>query len=228
MQLEDDDEVAIGKLIECLYKLDYDDGSSSTADTSHVYAMYLAIKMHSLAQKYKVDSLEEIATEKFSAALGRVAGKISVGEFLALAIEVFEKTVPSHATRTIVKWHVLDNQIEMMRHPAFRTLLVRNPDFAMDLLTHCAKFTEGRACRGRHCACPRDTRVVVDRCLSCQDPEYIIFTGRKEPPAVEWQLTARNPHRDSFVTNPYSSPVWQTPHQRTSPRTVLVDKGATD
>ena len=198
VELYEDDDVAVGvgKLVDFLYKLDYDDGSAHSWDIKgcahkdvpahktdsecQLYAIHLSITVAMLGEKYEVGGLQEIASKKFFNALSNIVTKITAGEILEVAKHVYE-TRSGATIRTIIKQQILDRLSEMMSYTAFRTLVTSNADFAMDLLDHTATIDAGRICRGRHCTFPRETRLVVEVCPSCGDPNYTILHGGAGP-----------------------------------------------
>lgn len=183
--MKDEDPKLIEHMLEYLYTLNYDDGLEPTEDGAvgaqvpafhlDLHASKLAVDMHATADKYSVEGLKELATEKLEKIMTSFEwGYWKPDDFLTIADQVYEKTRSVDRMREIVMKRALSDLDKIAKRTSFHDLVAKEPDFAVDLLIGCSKLATGKNCRNDSCAATRKARMAVDFCTVCGDPEYTL------------------------------------------------------
>lgn len=129
--------------------------------------------MHATADKYSVEGLKELATDKLEKIMTSFEwGSWKADDFLAVADQVYEKTRSVDRMRQIVMKRAICDLDKMAKRTSFHDLVAKEPEFAVDLLVACSKVTTGKNCRNETCTVTRKVRMAVDFCPKCGDPEY--------------------------------------------------------
>lgn len=194
-------------MLEYLYTLNYDDGLGITengavgdmASAFHLdlHASKLAVDMHATADKYSVEGLKELATEK----LEKIMTTFNLGawkptDFLAIADQVYEKTRSVDRMREIVMKRALSDLDKIAKRDSFHDLVAKEPEFAVDMLIACSKLTTGKNCRNDSCSVTRKVRMAVDFCIGCGDDDYTLEMGEG------WQYGSTNVRRAQDEAGP--------------------------
>ena len=174
------------------------DGAKIPAFHLEWYASNLAIDMHATADKYAVEGLRELATDKLETIMAAFEwGSWKMDEFVAIADQVYEKTRSADRMREVVKTRALRDLDKLVERTSFQDLVAKEPELAVDLLTACSKFVKGHTCRTDNCGVSRRVFMMVDSCGGCGDDAYTLHTHGLTDGAREARWTGVDSHAGS-------------------------------
>lgn len=132
--MNDDEPSIVGKMMDFLYTLDYDDRpSSSMAEAANLKASLLVnTKVYNIADKYELEALKEFACTKYQQVLSNTwNGPV----FLESACHVLENTMEANRMlRDVVVQVASDHARELLIHDEFFKMLKNHPDISWEVL----------------------------------------------------------------------------------------------
>ena len=134
IELVDDHPSIIALLLNFIYVAEYDDyGSNGASPDNQLMALMINIYMYAAADKYEIQSLQELAENKFSVAIHKAAWKAP--DFPELVNIVYTTTPASdRGLRDIVLKAVNEHRVELNMKKDLMEVVRTNGDFAVDLV----------------------------------------------------------------------------------------------
>lgn len=139
--MNDDEPSIVGKMIDYLYTLDYDDHCSSTSGAKSVieYAraddpasLLVNAKVYIIADKYEIEALKKLACLKYKEVL---LNTWNTSNFSESASHVFENTVETDRTlRDVIVQVASDNIRALLDRGEFVDLLKRHGDIGAEIM----------------------------------------------------------------------------------------------
>jgi hypothetical protein len=93
--MEEEDSLLVEKLVDYFYTMDYDENGSGQLE-QHISGLQVHARMFALADKYDVEGLRELSSEKFQAR--SITSPKNVLELLESVPDVYTLTPPSQKT----------------------------------------------------------------------------------------------------------------------------------
>ncbi|KAH0550960.1 hypothetical protein GP486_007675 [Trichoglossum hirsutum] len=149
VHLKEDDPDTVGRMVDYLYTLDYDDGTGAVdpevtvedaagpSQPGDEQPLTVNVQVYTVAEKYGIAALKEHAASKF----GQLVASNEVNEaFFAAIREVYSCTATTdRGLRDLVTQAAFSNTTKLMEMPEFISVLEEFGEFAIELLRMSAK-----------------------------------------------------------------------------------------
>lgn len=131
--MNDDEPGIVGKMMNFLYTLDYDDHrSTSSARAFDPASLLVNAKVYIIADKYEIEALKKLACLKYEQVLSNTW---NTSNFSESASHVFENTVETdRILRNVIVQVASDNVMALLDRGEFVELLKRHGDIAAEIL----------------------------------------------------------------------------------------------
>ena len=132
--MEDDPEI-VDRMIDYLYRLDFDDQPSSANNKALEGRLVINARVYAIAEKYELCSLKDVAKEKTVAALG---DEWNTESFL-MALEIAWTTTPisDRALRDCFIPVIGQHKDDLHKKEGFLEVMRANGDLAVDVVEDC-------------------------------------------------------------------------------------------
>lgn len=175
--MEDDPDI-VDRMIDYLYRLDYDDQPNSASQKSSDGRLVINSLVYALADKYEIWSLKEIAKQKIAKLIDKEWNDDS---FLA-ALEIVWTTTPQsdRGLRALFIPVLADHKKELITKEMYVEAVRSVGDLAVDIMQELSSLTEGYQVKNgnqvefwcNYSGC-RKNKVALVKCPTCGQYDYI-------------------------------------------------------
>ncbi|MCJ1435433.1 hypothetical protein MMC27_004806 [Xylographa pallens] len=169
--LAEDDAEVVDRVIDYLYRLDYDDKPKTANVESSDGPLVMNANVYAIAHKYEIRSLKKVARRKTMEALETNPNHKSFSS----AVDIVWTTTPLHdrGLRDLFLPVIVENQKTLREKDDFKDSVRANGDLAVDVLEYTWAPPPKKLPIMLYCDYPACDRLMDVMCCNCQQSGYL-------------------------------------------------------